>query len=106
MVVGQSGAHMMICRKQLPLLAERARDHIEHAAEKRLRDLLRQERDLHALLKHDLAPVGLDLAGDELHDRGLARAVPPDQTDPLPAVDREIDPFEQQRPAETDLDVL
>ncbi len=61
---------------------------------------------LHPLLEHDLAAVRLYLAGDELHDRGFARAVPSDQTDPLSAVDREIGPFEQQRPAEADLDVL
>ena len=105
-VMGQFGAHVMIGGKQFPLLAKGARYHVEHVAEKRIGNLLRQERGAHALLEHDIAAVWLYLSGDELHDSGLASAVPSDQTDPLTAVDGEIDSFEQQRPAEADLDVL
>ncbi len=71
-----------------------------------MRHFLRQKRDSHALLKHDLAAVRLHLAGDQAQDRGFARAVPADETDPLAAVDGEIHPFEQKRSAEAYLYIL
>ncbi len=105
-VMCQLRVHMMVRGKQFSLLAERGRHHVEHAAEQRLRHFLRQECDLYALLKNDLAAVGLHFAGDEPHDRGLARAVPADQADPFAPVYREIGIFDQKRPAEADLDAL
>ena len=105
-IMGQPGVHMMILGEQFPLLAEGARYNVEHASRERLRHFLRQERDTNALLKYDLAAVRFYFTGDEPHDRGLARAVPAHKTDALPTVNGQIDPFEKQRPAEADLDIL
>ena len=72
--------------------AQRRAEHITHRGARREVERLRQVaqpdssgRTLHA------AAVGGQLAGDDLEQRGLAAAVRPDQTDPVAAVEVEVD---------------
>ena len=65
------------------LLAARdaRQDHVDQRAPADDRDVLGQPADTHALAARDLAVVHLLIAGDDLEQRGLARAVRADQAD-------------------------
>ena len=99
--MGELGAHMVVSRRAVSPARRTRSDTTSNTLPNRVWGTSWvKQRDAHALLKYDLASIGLYLAGNEPHDRGLARAVPAHKTDPLAPVDGEIDPFEQQRPAE------
>ena len=57
------------------------------------------------LLPGDFAPIGLDRAVDQPQERGLARPVAAQQTDPLPRLNREIDLVQEQRAAKAQTNV-
>jgi hypothetical protein len=50
------------------------------------------------LLQRYRSGIRADQAGDDLHERRLARAVVPDQADDLPLLDREIKAIERAVP--------
>ena len=58
--------------------AKRPHD-LERAADPGAADLVRTLADKRHIVKHDRAGVGLEDAGDQIEDRGLAGAVRPDQ---------------------------
>ena len=53
----------------------------------------------------DLAAVGAHLAGGDSEEGGLAGAVAPDEADALALLDLQVDPVEDGRPAEGEVDV-
>jgi hypothetical protein len=90
-------------------LAERAqagRHHLEDAAGGVLRHFLGHARHHRARAQADLAVVGVDVAGDQLHQGGLAGAVAADDAHPLAGVDGQLDLLEQQRAADAVVDAL
>ena len=95
----------MVARKMLAELAQPHRHHIEHRAGQGLRNVLGQSGDAAAELT-DLAIVGMDLAGHEAHQRGLAGPVAAHDADALVGLDGDIDLFEQERAADAVVDVL
>ena len=68
--------------------------------------LLRQIADGRRRLDEAAAAVGLGETGGDLEQRRLARAVPPDQAQPLAGRDRQLGAVEQRRAAEREMDVL
>ena len=70
-------------RVELGAARHARQDHVDQRAAARDRDVLRQPADAHAVRARDLAVVDLLLAGDDLEQRRLARAVRADQADPI-----------------------
>ena len=68
--------------------------------------LLRQVAHRHRRLDEAAAGIGLDQPGGDLEERRLARAVPPDQAEPLAGADREPGAGQERRAAEGEADVL
>jgi len=68
--------------------------------------LLRKVADRNALLQGALAPVSLQETGGDLEKRRLARAVAPDQAEPLARRNRELRADKQRRTAESKMDAL
>ena len=97
---------MVVAREQLAQVAQAFGDHIEHRALRVLRHLLRHARDDHAVLHADLAVVGLEFAGHQPHQRGLAHAVAADDADAFAGFDGQVDVFEEKRTADTEVDPL
>src|SRR5713101_9759829 len=52
-----------------------------------------------AAVEHDAAAVVVQCAGEAVDQRALARAVGPDQTEPLAGLDRDVDVFERHKTA-------
>src|ERR1700754_2649160 len=96
---------VVIAREQVAEFAEAVRDYVEDAARGVLRHFLSEPRDARAALETDFAVVGVQVAGDELQQRGLARAVPPDDADAFAGIEGKIDLFEQERAADAEVDV-
>src|SRR5690606_6627519 len=67
---------------------------------------LRHARDHHPGLQPHLAVVGLQLARDQAQQGGLAGAVAADDAYAFAGLDRQVDPFEQQRTADAEVDAL
>ncbi len=97
---------MVIARQQPAKIAQPFGHHIEHAAGGVLRYLLRHARHHDAVLDAHFAIVGMQLAGDQFHQGGFAFAVATDDADTLVRLDRQIDVFEQERAADTEVDAL
>ena len=70
------------------------------------RRFLRQIRDLQAASPGHRADLRLNLAGDELEQRGLARPVRSDQADLLPSVDHPVQLVEHDLPGKADVHIL
>jgi hypothetical protein len=70
------------------------------------RQVLRQPADPHALGAHDLAVVDLLDPGDDLEERGLARAVGADQADAIVAADAQARRVEDHPIGEEQRDVF
>src|SRR3569623_431599 len=68
--------------------------------------LLRQVADRGTGLQEAAATVGLDLAGSDLEQGGLAGAVASDERDLVAGGDRELGILEQERRAESQTDIL
>ena len=89
------------------------RDHVGDAGARGLEDVapgiqhrfLRHISDAQALLQLQDAVVGLFQAGQDFEERGLARAVAPDQADAFAGLQREIGVVEQRNVAEGELRV-
>ena len=82
-----------------------ALDDRAHGAGEAGRHFLPQGREYCARLAKHLARVSLELARDDFHQRGLARAVAADETDALAAINLEIDAIEQRRATEAQADI-
>ena len=74
---------------------------VEDRAAELARHLLWEHGRDKSLLSRDFAAVGLDLPMEQSQERGFARSIAAQQTDPLPRLDREIDPIQDQRTAKT-----
>ncbi len=68
--------------------------------------LLRQIADGRRRLNEAAAAIRLDETGGDLEQRRFARAVPPDETEPLARRDRKLGAVEQRGAAEGEMDVL
>ena len=97
---------VVITRQQRAQIAQPQRHHIKHAAMGVLRHFLRHPRHHHAALHADLAIVGFDLAANQTHQGGLARAVAAHDAHALAGFDGEVDLFKQERAADAVVDVL
>lgn len=97
---------MVVARQQLAELPQALGHDVEHAAAGVGRHLLRHARHDHPRLQADLAVVGLQLAGDQAHEGGFAGAVAADDADAFAGFDAQIDMFEQERTADTEVDAL
>ncbi len=97
---------VVVARQQVAEVAQSLGDHVEHAAFGAVWHFLRHPRDHHAVLYPHLAIVGMQLAGDQLHQGGFAFAVAADDAHPLVRLDRQIDMFEQERAADAEVDAL
>jgi hypothetical protein len=68
-------------RVELGAAGDARQDHVDQRAAARDGEVLRQPADPHTVRARDGAVVDLLLAGDDLEQRRLARAVRPDQAD-------------------------
>jgi hypothetical protein len=78
---------------------------VPHGGARLAHEFLGLVRDTHAALPQQLAGDRVVLAGEELEQRRLPRAVAPDDADLLAAFDGERHVVEQHRPAEVHRDV-
>ena len=81
-------------------------DHVDQRAAAGDREVLRQPADAHAVRARDLAVVDLLLAGDDLEQRRLARAVRADQADPIAVAEPQARRVEDHPIAEEQRDVV
>ena len=89
------------------LAARHARqDHVDQRAPAGDRDVLRQPADPHAVRARHLAVVDLLLAGDDLEQRRLARAVRADQADAVAVAEAQRRGVEDHSIAEEQRDVV
>lgn len=70
-----------------------------------LRDFLGNQRHPQSLLTGDIPAIGLHFSADQLEQRGLPRAVPPQQTEAVPCFNLELNPVQEGRPAEGETDI-
>lgn len=77
-------------RIELLAAGDRGQDHLDQRPPALDREILGQPADANAVGARDLAVVDLLIAGDDLEERGLARAVGSDQANPIavPQTDR------------------
>ena len=80
-------------------------DDVVHRARHVRRHLLRQPGEDRPRLAEDLARVGFQLARDDAHQGGLARAVAAEQADAFARIDLEVDRFEDRGAAEVQADL-
>ena len=92
---------MMVVARRKPVL-----DIGERGREAGKVGLLREIAEGRALADDPLAAVGLDQPGHDFQQRRFARAVAPDQRQPLAFADAELDVGEQRLPADAERDVL
>ena len=105
-LIGQQGAGVMVIGQKPALGRQPGRDDVDDRAGDAGGDLLVQAGGGDALAAGDRAAVRGDLAVDQLHQRGLAAAVAPQQADPFVALDIQVDMVEQQEAAVADARVL
>ena len=84
MVVLDLHGGVVIGANQLREVAQAFRDHVEDRRVRRERHVLHEPGDARARLAPHRAAVGLQLAAQDLEERGLAGAVAADDGDPLP----------------------
>jgi hypothetical protein len=96
----------VILGEQAAAIAQPFGHHLKHRAGERQRHLLIEPRHRHAAQLHHGPAVGHLRAVEHLHERALAGAVPPQQTDPLPPLDGKIGVVEHGGTPEGDGDVL
>ena len=102
----QQGAGMVVIGQQPALGRQAGSDDVDDRAGDAGGDLLVQAGGGDALAAADRAAVRDHLAVDQLHQRGLAAAVAPQQADPFVALDVQVDAVEQQEAAVADAHVL
>ena len=102
---GHRGALPVVLGDPRPGLAETAGHLVVDARRQPLRHALGQPRHAQPGGTRHLALVGLQLAGDEPHQRRLAGAVAPHQRQALPLLDGEVGTGEQRWTAQGEVDV-
>ncbi len=103
--LGQAQAEVMVAVQQLAHAPQAAGHHVEDTTVQTPGYLLAQARDAQVLGTFQGAAVRLDLAGDDLHQGGLAGAVAAHQAQPLPGLDLELDLVQEQGAAVAEADV-
>ncbi|GFZ92662.1 hypothetical protein GCM10011408_10270 [Dyella caseinilytica] len=97
---------MVIARKQVTQITQAIGDDIEYAAGCRLWHLLRHACDNDAVLYAHFAIIGVQFAGDQLHQSGFPLAVAANDAHALVGLDREVDMFKQEGAADAEVDTL
>ena len=107
-VAGEAEAAGERAQRALAGLRERVLQRLEHGAlaVEQLHGVLREVAHLHAAAEGHRAVVRLGLAGDQLEQRGLARAVDAHHAPALPAADQEVEPVVDLAAAVALVDVL
>jgi hypothetical protein len=96
---------LVVSRGRQGLGVEPCRHYVGDRAAHVLRHVLPQHRHPRAGSEQHLATVGLEVAGHEPHERGLAGAVAAEQADPLPRLDVARHVVEERRPAKPHADI-
>ncbi len=104
-IAAQLRGQAVVFGQQRTPLAQARSDGLEHRLLGRKLRLLLDVGDLHALLHHEQAIVQARRAAENLQQRGLARAVTPDQADALAGFERKLGMIEQGNVAEGQLGV-
>ena len=98
-VLGHLDRGMVVGRHEIGQVTQPLGDHVEDRAIGRERHILLEPRDADPGGLPDHAAVGLDLAGNDAQQRGLAAAVPADDAHALPRLQLQAHLVEQRRVA-------